>query len=101
MPTPLKFRYVSQASRQYHWAGPNSILSELGTLHLEFTYLSDVTGRDSKHICHTPILLKAIHHSLFKQPTRDALCALVFSFVKDIFKKDTLERGRDFETDNV
>lgn len=37
-----------QASRQYHWAGPNSILSELGTLHLEFTYLSDVTGRDGE-----------------------------------------------------
>ncbi|KOB73930.1 alpha-1,2-Mannosidase [Operophtera brumata] len=34
------------ASRQYHWAGPNSILSELGTLQLEFTYLSEVTGND-------------------------------------------------------
>ncbi|XP_021200614.3 mannosyl-oligosaccharide alpha-1,2-mannosidase IA isoform X1 [Helicoverpa armigera] len=48
-PTGLPFALINpstKASRQYHWAGPNSILSELGTLHLEFTYLSDVTGRD-------------------------------------------------------
>lgn len=48
-PTGLPFALInpsSKASRQYHWAGPNSILSELGTLHLEFTYLSDVTGQD-------------------------------------------------------
>ncbi|KAJ0178934.1 hypothetical protein K1T71_005709 [Dendrolimus kikuchii] len=48
-PTGLPYALINpstKASRQYHWAGPNSILSELGTLHLEFTYLSDVTGRD-------------------------------------------------------
>ncbi|XP_030031428.1 mannosyl-oligosaccharide 1,2-alpha-mannosidase IA [Manduca sexta] len=48
-PTGLPYSLINpatKASRQYHWAGPNSILSELGTLHLEFTYLSDVTGRD-------------------------------------------------------
>ncbi|KAK9507576.1 hypothetical protein O3M35_007402 [Rhynocoris fuscipes] len=33
------------ASKNYAWAsGGASILSEFGTLHLEFTYLSDVTG---------------------------------------------------------
>ncbi|KAG8228037.1 hypothetical protein J437_LFUL007207 [Ladona fulva] len=33
------------ASKNYGWAsGGSSILSEFGTLHLEFTYLSDVTG---------------------------------------------------------
>ncbi|XP_038222869.1 mannosyl-oligosaccharide 1,2-alpha-mannosidase IA [Zerene cesonia] len=37
---------TNKASRQYHWAGSNSILSEVGTLHLEFTYLSDVTGKE-------------------------------------------------------
>ncbi|XP_049869644.1 mannosyl-oligosaccharide alpha-1,2-mannosidase IA isoform X2 [Pectinophora gossypiella] len=48
-PTGLPYALINpstKASRQYHWAGPNSILSELGTLHMEFTYLSDVTGRD-------------------------------------------------------
>lgn len=34
-----------QASKNYGWAsGGCSILSEVGTLHLEFAYLSDVTG---------------------------------------------------------
>lgn len=34
-----------QASKNYGWAsGGSSILSEFGTLHLEFAYLSDVTG---------------------------------------------------------
>lgn len=48
-PTGLPYALINpstKASRQYHWAGPNSILSELGTLHLEFSYLSDVTGRE-------------------------------------------------------
>ncbi|CAK1598574.1 unnamed protein product [Parnassius mnemosyne] len=48
-PTGLPYSLINpstKASRQYHWAGPNSILSEIGTLHMEFTYLSDVTGRD-------------------------------------------------------
>ncbi|KAM3960978.1 mannosyl-oligosaccharide alpha-1,2-mannosidase IA isoform 1-T1 [Aphomia sociella] len=48
-PTGLPYSLINpstKASRQYHWAGPNSILSEVGTLHMEFTYLSDVTGRD-------------------------------------------------------
>ncbi|XP_059056617.1 mannosyl-oligosaccharide alpha-1,2-mannosidase IA [Achroia grisella] len=48
-PTGLPHALINpstKASRQYHWAGPNSILSEVGTLHLEFTYLSEVTGRD-------------------------------------------------------
>jgi len=36
---------VWQASKNYGWAsGGCSILSEVGTLHLEFAYLSDVTG---------------------------------------------------------
>lgn len=34
-----------QASKNYNWAsGSSSILSEFGTLHLEFAYLSDITG---------------------------------------------------------
>lgn len=48
-PTGLPFALINpstKGSRQYHWAGPNSILSEVGTLHLEFTYLSEITGRD-------------------------------------------------------
>lgn len=36
-----------QNSKNYLWAsGGSSILSEFGTLHLEFVYLSDVTGND-------------------------------------------------------
>lgn len=32
-------------SKNYNWAsGSSSILSEFGTLHLEFSYLSDITG---------------------------------------------------------
>lgn len=32
-------------SKNYPWAsGGSSILSEIGTLHLEFSYLSDITG---------------------------------------------------------
>ncbi|XP_022117945.2 mannosyl-oligosaccharide alpha-1,2-mannosidase IA isoform X1 [Pieris rapae] len=48
-PTGLPYALINpsnKASRQYHWAGSNSILSEVGTLHLEFTYLSDVTGKE-------------------------------------------------------
>lgn len=34
-----------QASKNYGWASSGcSILSEIGTMHLEFTYLSDITG---------------------------------------------------------
>lgn len=34
-----------QASKNYGWASSgSSILSEFGTLHLEFLYLSDITG---------------------------------------------------------
>lgn len=36
---------VLQASRNYGWAASgSSILSEFGSIHLEFVYLSDVTG---------------------------------------------------------
>ena len=36
---------LSQNIKNYAWAsGSSSILSEFGTLHLEFSYLSDVTG---------------------------------------------------------
>jgi mannosyl-oligosaccharide alpha-1,2-mannosidase len=36
---------ASGASKNYGWASSgSSILSEFGTLHLEFVYLSDVTG---------------------------------------------------------
>ncbi|XP_048007636.1 mannosyl-oligosaccharide alpha-1,2-mannosidase IA [Leguminivora glycinivorella] len=48
-PTGLPYALINpstKASRQYHWAGPNSILSEIGTLDLEFKYLSDITGKD-------------------------------------------------------
>ncbi|XP_046962972.1 mannosyl-oligosaccharide alpha-1,2-mannosidase IA [Vanessa cardui] len=48
-PTGLPYALINpsnKANRQYHWAGANSILSEVGTLHMEFTYLSDVTGND-------------------------------------------------------
>lgn len=39
-------KFISlQGSKNYGWAsGGSSILSEFGTLHLEFVYLSDVTG---------------------------------------------------------
>jgi len=34
-----------QGGKNYGWASSgSSILSEFGTLHLEFTYLSDITG---------------------------------------------------------
>uniref|UniRef100_A0AB38ZEB3 alpha-1,2-Mannosidase n=1 Tax=Ectomocoris sp. TaxID=3104572 RepID=A0AB38ZEB3_9HEMI len=37
--------FKTGTSKNYAWAsGGSSILSEFGTLHLEFTYLSDVTG---------------------------------------------------------
>ncbi|XP_041970790.1 mannosyl-oligosaccharide alpha-1,2-mannosidase IA [Aricia agestis] len=48
-PTGLPYALINpsnKASHQYHWAGANSILSEVGTLHMELTYLSDVTGND-------------------------------------------------------
>jgi len=36
-----------QISKNYLWAsGGSSILSEFGTLHLEFVYLSDITGNN-------------------------------------------------------
>ncbi|XP_050669727.1 mannosyl-oligosaccharide alpha-1,2-mannosidase IA-like isoform X1 [Leptidea sinapis] len=48
-PTGIPYALINpsnKASRQYHWAGANSILAEVGTLHLEFNYLSDVTGNE-------------------------------------------------------
>lgn len=37
--------FLPQVSKNYNWAsGGSSILSEFGTLHLEFAYLSDITG---------------------------------------------------------
>lgn len=40
-----KIENVAQASKNYGWAsGGSSILSEFGTLHLEFAYMSDITG---------------------------------------------------------
>lgn len=40
-----KYYCFFQASKNYGWAsGGSSILSEFGTLHLEFMYLSDITG---------------------------------------------------------
>jgi mannosyl-oligosaccharide alpha-1,2-mannosidase len=40
-----QFLSVFQVSKNYGWAsGGSSILSEFGTLTLEFNYLSDVTG---------------------------------------------------------
>lgn len=39
------FRFLFQNVKNYAWAsGGSSILSEFGTLHMEFSYLSDVTG---------------------------------------------------------
>ncbi|XP_026322097.1 mannosyl-oligosaccharide alpha-1,2-mannosidase IA-like isoform X2 [Hyposmocoma kahamanoa] len=46
-PTGLPYGHIqpyTKASYPSGWAAPNSILSEIGTLHLEFSYLSDVTG---------------------------------------------------------
>lgn len=41
------FCFIFQNSKNYLWAsGGSSILSEFGTLHLEFVYLSDITGND-------------------------------------------------------
>uniref|UniRef100_A0AAR5P443 alpha-1,2-Mannosidase n=1 Tax=Dendroctonus ponderosae TaxID=77166 RepID=A0AAR5P443_DENPD len=38
--------FKSGSSKNYEWAsGSSSILSEFGTLHLEFSYLSDMTGK--------------------------------------------------------
>lgn len=51
-------RCMLQANRQYHWAGANSILSEVGTLHMEFTYLSDVTGKKGKQYIGNNIFIK-------------------------------------------
>lgn len=34
-----------QTSKNYGWAYGDSLLAELGTLHLEFAYLSDITGK--------------------------------------------------------
>ena len=40
--------YLFQSAKNYGWAsGGSSILSEFGTLHMEFAYLSDVTGDPS------------------------------------------------------
>lgn len=47
MKTRFSIFFISplQYSKNYGWAsGGSSILSELGTLHLEFVYLSDITG---------------------------------------------------------
>ena len=42
--------FKTGSSKNYGWAsGGSSILSEFGTLHLEFTYLSDVTGDSVYH----------------------------------------------------
>ena len=39
------FFLIFQSAKNYGWAsGGSSILSEFGTLHMEFAYLSDVTG---------------------------------------------------------
>lgn len=47
-PTGIPYALVnfkSGASKNYGWASAgSSILSEFGTLHLEFSYLSDITG---------------------------------------------------------
>lgn len=47
-PTGIPYSLInirSGSSKNYGWAsGGSSILSEIGTLHLEFAYLSDVTG---------------------------------------------------------
>ena len=40
-----KLALIFQASKNYGWASSGcSILSEIGTMHLEFTYLSDITN---------------------------------------------------------
>jgi mannosyl-oligosaccharide alpha-1,2-mannosidase len=47
-PTGIPYALInfrSGSSKNYGWAsGGSSILSEFGTLHLEFAYLSDITG---------------------------------------------------------
>lgn len=43
----IYFPRTLQTFKNYGWAsGSSSILSEFGTLHLEFSYLSDVTGNN-------------------------------------------------------
>lgn len=40
-----KLALIFQVSKNYGWASSGcSILSEIGTMHLEFTYLSDITN---------------------------------------------------------
>merc|ERR1711981_159194 len=47
-PTGIPFALINMrtgTAKNYGWAsGGSSILSEFGTLHMEFAYLSDVTG---------------------------------------------------------
>ncbi len=39
------FVFIFQSAKNFGWAsGGSSILSEFGTLHMEFAYLSDITG---------------------------------------------------------
>lgn len=52
-----------QYSKNYGWASRgSSILSEFGTLHLEFAYLSDITGNPvyRERVMHIRQLLKEI-----------------------------------------
>ncbi|XP_035207175.1 mannosyl-oligosaccharide 1,2-alpha-mannosidase IA-like [Stegodyphus dumicola] len=57
-PTGIPYAIVnlkSGASKNYAWASSSSsILAEFGTLHLEFTYLSDITGN--------PIYREKVNH---------------------------------------
>ncbi|CAH2265563.1 jg10096 [Pararge aegeria aegeria] len=48
-PTGIPYPLINpsnKALRPYYWAGGNSILSEVGALHMEFTYLSEITGNN-------------------------------------------------------
>ena len=52
--------FSSGSSRNWGWAsGGSSILSEFGSLHLEFMYLSNVTGNSvyKEKVCYTCFLL--------------------------------------------
>ena len=50
----------SGVAKNFGWAsGGSSILSEFGTLHMEFAYMSDITG-DKKYVQKVRTNLKAV-----------------------------------------
>lgn len=59
----LSVCFCIQMGKNYNWAsGGSSILSEFGTLHLEFAYLSDITGNPAyrERVQHIRSVLKEL-----------------------------------------